>query len=163
MIADADAASIDTDEPRVDGKVTFEEFEAMMSSHNASKSASHWRTILEKVPLVKGAKKAISRLNDMNTKKNLTAEHKDAQAIVPSASQVLIPSAPSKPSSPPRPDSHSSPVPSLTIPNSLTHSPTQTEGNHVFLSDRDQAIRNAKWSLSILTGVALFRRLVFKL
>jgi hypothetical protein len=130
MIADADAASIDSDVPRVQGKVDFEEFEAMMSCHNASKSATHWRTILEKVPLVKGAKKSLKMLQDLNTKKSLTAEAQPTQE----KRELSSPLPPS-------------PFPSIATP----------------LSDRDEAIRNAKWSLTILAGFALFRRLVFKI
>jgi hypothetical protein len=155
MIADADAAPIDLDVPRVRGKVTFEEFEAMMSCRNASKSATHWRTILEKVPLVKGTKKSLKMLQDLNTKKGSQHPPPAQPDSYLNPSRVSNPPS-SKPSQeePFRsPDDHHS---------NNRDSPKQGVDTPP-LSDRDEAIRNAKWSLMILGAVALFRRLVFKI
>jgi len=57
--------------------VSFEEFEKMVTTlgpnseeQKPMKSANHWRDIVEKVPLTKGAKTAIRKLNELNVKKN---------------------------------------------------------------------------------------------
>lgn len=186
MINDADAIDVDTDVPRVPGKVDFEEFEEMLSSHCTAKSANNWRTILEKVPLVKGAKKAISRLHEMNVKKSNgnvtegegTIRKDQTQSSVESSPSPLhqdtsqfIPVEKINLSFVPLPSTHQSRIhpwlPSLTGSpsfHSYVHDPSiKLPVNTAPLSEREQALRNVKWSLSMLSGIAFFRYVVTKL
>jgi hypothetical protein len=171
MIKDADASSIDSEGPRVIGKVTFEEFEAISSQSNA-KSSGHWKTILERAPLVKGTKKAIQKLHDLNAKK-ISLESKRLPHS-PELSQTpgppllpqemidlsMVPLPPElnntpDPTSPVRsPPFHSS-VPDPAVPPIPEDSPV--------LADREQALLNVKWSMSILTVLALLRRVILKI
>mmetsp|Transcript_354 Transcript_354/g.648 ORF Transcript_354/g.648 Transcript_354/m.648 type:complete len:354 (-) Transcript_354:193-1254(-) len=63
MISDADASTSITD-----GKVSFEEFKNMLSSSNATQSSQLWGSIRDQVPLTKGAKSAMKRLQDWLSK-----------------------------------------------------------------------------------------------
>ena len=214
--------------PHVKGKVTFEEFEVMVSTKCKAKSAQHWRTILEKVPLTKGAKTAIRKYNDLNIKKNLAAAaelnntNKQESLNDPSSITTTITTSPSTSisSTSTTPNSiieyeyeyqNGENISMLSKSSSSNNTPpkSQDRNNHSFipnqsnfnqrtpwlvsqtpmfhsslnepsypsmmnalqqfkspsnsLSDREQAIRNAKWSLSSLTAIALFRIVVLKI
>lgn len=87
MIADAEVNSTlngsNPTTPHVQGKVTFEEFEVMVSTQCKAKSAENWRTILEKNPLTKGAKSALKKYNDLNIKKNLNSVTNETITAIP--------------------------------------------------------------------------------
>lgn len=170
MIRDADASSIDSEAPRVTGKVTFEEFEVMVSSRSNAKTAGHWKTILERAPLVKGTKKAIKKLHDLNAKKHSQEPNHDPLSERMRSPQTPEPLPQEKIDLtfiPLPPDLHNSPDPGSPVRSPPFHSsvsdPSAPTPDASTLSEREQALLNVKWSLSILAGIALFRRLILKI
>lgn len=163
MIKDADESDIDTDGPRVIGKVTFEEFEVMMSATNNTKSAKHWRSIQEKAPLVKGTKKAMKMLDDLNAKKHA----RDSQ-ILESRTKENSSSEKLNLSFVPLPLSEQSPSNTVTSTRYPTYHSTvddqtpPTSLNPNALSERELALHNVKLSLSILTLIAILRRIILR-
>lgn len=146
MIRDADASPIDSEGPRIKGKVTFEEFEVMVSSQSSS---DHWRTILKRAPLVKGSKKAIEKFHELNTKKQAKqGELKQKTDLSSPASNKME-------------NSTHLPQENSNFPDRGSVSDPTTETSN--LSERENALQNVKWSLSILTAIALFRRMILKI